>query len=339
MRAGAGFGVALHGEHGAVGELDTLQRAVEQRAVGYFGVGGQRVGVHFETVVLAGNHHFATVQILHRVVGAVVAEGHFAGFAAEGEAEQLVSQADAEHGLAAVNQFSHRGDGVIAGLGVAGAVGEEDAVGVHTEHVLRRGLRGHHGQPAAACGEHAQDIGFHAEIVGHNVIGLFGGGNEALAELPFAFRPFVAFSTADFFGQIFAHHAAEGGNQLPGFFHGGVCAGEDGAGLGAFVAQDTGEAAGVDVGDGNGLVAHQVVLQAFDGAEVAVQERQVADNQAGGIHAAAFCVFVVGAGVADVRVGEGNDLFAVGGVGENFLIAGHGSVEHDFAGSRSFITD
>ena len=79
-------------------------------------------------------------------------------------------------------------------------------------------------------------------------------------------------------------------------------------------------------------------MQAFGCAEVAVQERQVADNQTGGVNAAAFFVFGVGAGIADVGVGEGNDLFAVGRVGQDFLIAGHGSVEHDFAGSRTFVT-
>ena len=42
-------------------------------------------------------------------------------------------------------------------------------------------------------------------------------------------------------------------------------------------------------------------------------------------------VFVVGADIADMRKGEGDDLRGVGRIGENFLIAGHGRVETDLA--------
>ena len=123
------------------------------------------------------------------------------------------------------------------------------------------------------------------------------------------------------------------------FFNGGISAGQNRAALCAFFAQQRGQAAGVDVGDGDGFVAYQIVVQAFGGAKVAVQERQVADNQACGVNTATFFIFGVGTGIADVRIGEGNDLFAVGRVGQDFLIAGHGCVEHDFAGSRTFVTD
>ena len=44
-----------------------------------------------------------------------------------------------------------------------------------------------------------------------------------------------------------------------------------------------------------------------------------------------FDIFVVGADIADMGKGEGDDLRGVGRVGENFLIAGHGGVEADFA--------
>ena len=93
---------------------------------------------------------------------------------------------------------------------------------------------------------------------------------ESGAELPYAFGPLVGFADGNFFGQVFADHAAEGGDQLAGFVFGGVAAGENGAGLGTFVAQNAGQAAGVDVGDGDGFGADQVFLQALLGAEAAV---------------------------------------------------------------------
>ena len=64
-------------------------------------IGGQGVGIDGETVVLAGNDDFAAVQILYWVVGTVMAEAHFQGFCTDGEADQLVSQANAENRFAA----------------------------------------------------------------------------------------------------------------------------------------------------------------------------------------------------------------------------------------------
>ena len=171
------------------------------------------------------------------------------------------------------------------------------------------------------------------------MVRLFGRCNETFAQFPFAFGPFVSFCAGNFFCQVFADHAAECGNQFLCFFNRSVRTGQDCTALRAFFTQQGGQAAGIDIGDGDGFVAYQIVVQAFGCAEVAVQERQVADNQTGDVNAAAFFIFGVGTGVADVWIGKGNDLFAVGRVGQDFLIAGHGSVEHDFAGSRTFVTD
>jgi hypothetical protein len=40
----------------------------------------------------------------------------------------------------------------------------------------------------------------------------------------------------------------------------------------------------------------------------------------------------VGAVVADLRVGENDDLAGIGRIGENFLVAGDGRIEDDLAG-------
>ena len=65
--------------------------------------------------------------------------------------------------------------------------------------------------------------------------------------------------------------------------------------------------------------------------QLRVQQRQVANDQAGGVDRGGFEVFGIGAGVADVRIGQRDDLPAVGRVGEDFLIARHGGVEHHLA--------
>ncbi|MNQ75370.1 hypothetical protein D3C85_901650 [compost metagenome] len=75
----------------------------------------------------------------------------------------------------------------------------------------------------------------------------------------------------------------------------------------------------------------QVIRQRLLATPITGQQRQVANDQAGGPHAIGFGVFRRGAGIADVGVGQGNDLLGIGRIGKDFLIAGHGSVEHYLA--------
>jgi hypothetical protein len=84
------------------------------------------------------------------VVRAAVAEGHLGGLAAEGEGQELVAEADAEQGAAAQLVAQGLDDPCERG-GVAGAVGQEHAVGVDAldggggevgGHDVDRGSRG-----------------------------------------------------------------------------------------------------------------------------------------------------------------------------------------------------
>ncbi len=52
-----------------------------------------------------------------------------------------------------------------------------------------------------------------------------------------------------------------------------------------------------------------------------------------------FEIVGVGADVADVWIGERDDLATIGRVGEYLLIAGHGGVEHHFAERPARSTD
>ena len=47
-------------------------------------------------------------------------------------------------------------------------------------------------------------------------------------------------------------------------------------------------------------------------------------------------ILVVGADIADMREGEGDELSGIGGIGEDLLIAGHRGVEADFADRLAF---
>ena len=184
VRAGARFGMALEAERRLVLEREALQRAVEQRAMRGAHVRRQRRLIHREAVVLAGDEHLAAVEVLHRMVGAVMAELHLHGLRAAGEAEDLVAEADAEHRHVGLEELARRLDGVVARLRIARAVGEEHAVRRQLQHFVRAGLRGHHRHAAAVIGEQAQDVALDAEVVGDDVQALLRADRRALRVLP-----------------------------------------------------------------------------------------------------------------------------------------------------------
>jgi hypothetical protein len=134
MRAGARLGVALEAEGRHVGAGDALQAAVEQRTC--------------VTRRLAGSVSSSTAKpwfwlviITRRCRGPCT--GWLAPWwpnfifmvFAPGQAQQLVAEADAESRDAARQDLADGGDGVIAGLGIARAVGQEHAVGLQRQHL------------------------------------------------------------------------------------------------------------------------------------------------------------------------------------------------------------
>src|SRR5256886_333453 len=253
------------------------------------------------------------------MVGAVVPEPKLERLRAEREPEDLVTEADAEHG----NLAEEAGGGVgRAGdrSRVAGAIGQEHAVGPAGEHV-GGGRRGRHDlDEAAYAGKVAQDRRLDAEVVRGDVehgVGITGGvrllGGDAGDEVAAVGRRRR--------GRRRAHDGlvgAERARQRAGF------------------AEVTREPAGVDPGDAGHVMATQEVVQALGGAPVAGAARQVADQDTGAERPTALDVVGVHAVVPDVRVREGDHLPGVGRVGEDLLVTRERGVEHDLAsrGSR-----
>ena len=108
-------------------------------------------------------------------------------------------------------------------------------------------------------------------------------------------------------------------------------------------ADPRGQSAGVDAGDADDVALLEPGVELFSGAVVrrigdVGLENDAADARQGG-HVHRLDVFVIGADIADMGKGEGDDLAGIGGVGEDFLVAGHGRVEADFAGGMADCTD
>jgi hypothetical protein len=43
--------------------------------------------------------------------------------------------------------------------------------------------------------------------------------------------------------------------------------------------------------------------------------------------------------IADMRIGQGNDLATIGRIGEDFLVTGHGGIEHHLATGNAICAD
>ncbi|OPZ06765.1 MAG: hypothetical protein BWZ09_00132 [Alphaproteobacteria bacterium ADurb.BinA305] len=152
----------------------------------------------------------------------------------------------------------------------------------------------------------------------------------AAVDVEAACIPGVGLRGGDHLGQIHAFQAREGPRRSECGFDIG-CGRDDAAVLRTLLAQDARQAAGVDLGDADDAVLVQVVRQRHRGAPLVAVSGGAAHDQPGGMHGGRFDVVVVAAGVADVRIGQGDDLAAIARVGQDFLIPRHRGVEHHLA--------
>src|ERR687892_1396016 len=119
VRAWRGFRVVLHAEDRQLAVVESLTRGVVQVQVGRLpATRSHRGGIDREVVVLGGDLDAPGGEVAHGVVGPVVAERQLVGTTAGGEADDLVSEADAEdHRLA--EQPAYRLDEIGHALGIA----------------------------------------------------------------------------------------------------------------------------------------------------------------------------------------------------------------------------
>ena len=103
----------------------------------------------------------------------------------------------------------------------------------------------------------------------------------------------------------------------------------------ALDADEARERAGVDAGEPDDAARLQPLVEVAGRAVVRRSaDRGVQHDAArarGRRHVHGLDVVLVGADIADMREGEGDDLPGIGRIGEDLLVAGHGGVEADLA--------
>ena len=130
MRPRTRLRMPLKTERGFVGARKTLQAAIEQAHMRDAAIRGQGFRIHCKTVILAGDHYAARIQVLHRVVRAMMTEFHLDGCSTTRQPHQLMTQANAEQRHALIQQLADGRYRVIARLRIAGAVGQKHAIGL-----------------------------------------------------------------------------------------------------------------------------------------------------------------------------------------------------------------
>ncbi len=195
------------------------------------------------------------------MVAAVVAKFHLHRFRAARQRQQLMAEADAKHRNFRLEESFDRADSVIARLRVAWSVREENPVWVKLQHLFGRRLRRHHRQATAAIHQHAENIEFHAVIVGHDVIRQRFRAlrlRQALVQRPGALLPAIGLRRCDFFRQIHPFQSRERLRFLQRQRRIRVVARDDAAVLRPFFTQQARQLAGVDIGDAHHVIALQV---------------------------------------------------------------------------------
>ena len=282
---------------------------------------GDGLVLHGEPVVLRGDLDDAGAKVLDRVVGAAVPELELVRGEAQRLGEQLVPEADAEHGHFAEQPFdgldrvAHRGR-------VARPVAEEHPVGLAFEDFSGAGLRRHHGDAEAAPGQVPQHRALDAVVVGHHV--------EVGRRRPFGSRRLVGSFAGDDLGQVEAAHLGQSLGGLAQMLHvGGL--GADHGSQRALLADVPREGARVDAAHGEHAVLGEPVEPG--GARVAVEAvvGDLAGDDGPRVRLVRLVALRVGAVVAVHRERVRHQLAAVGRVGGDLLVAGHARVEHELA--------
>jgi hypothetical protein len=331
--------VILHAEERQILVAHAFVGSVVQIDVRDFDIAGwQGLRIHAKTMVLRGDFHLAGEQILDRVIGAMVAEFQLEGLAPQGEAAELMAQADPENGDAA-GELLNIFDSVSDGLGVTGTIGKKDAIGPQFEDVVRGSVCGNDGNLTVVIDEQAKNVLFDPIVISDDFepvriraatcfTHLFGPRRGG--QIDGSFLPIISLTASDPSGEFLSSH----GRKLLGLEHqlvGRSAIGRNNAAQSTHFADVADKRSCVHVPKHGNLVTIQIELRGFRRTPIGRDLRELADHERFNVRPGRFLILKIGADVPDVRIRQAHDLPGIAGVGEDFLITGEAGVENDFA--------
>ena len=306
MGAGAGFGVILYAEERQRFVPEAGDGIVVQVDVADFSdVGVDGVGIDTEPVVVRGDFDFLRAQILNWLVSAAVAKFEFVGGSAERKAEHLVTKTNSKGWKSGFDERHHGFYDVRYTRRVAGAVGDEQAVGFTGENFLGgRAIR--------------KDAAFAVEVVKNAELVEFDPAIEHRdAEFGIRLSAFgvgVGFVDGDFGGEVAPDEAFGGFGFFDQTRFVEVYGGDDTLHR-ALVADVQSDGAGVDLINTDDSSLFQIVGQRHGRAPVARDSAAFTNHQPFGEDGARFHIFGVYAVIPYKRIGHGDDLTIIGGIG------------------------
>jgi hypothetical protein len=299
-------------------------------------IGRQSSAVHGEAVVHGRDLDLAGHEVLHRVIGPVVTLVHLDGLGSDGDAEHLVAEADAEGGDIFIDDVADHRHGIFAcGRRIAGPIGEENTVRLEREDVCGGRMRRHHSYLAAVAGKLSQNVALDPIVDGDHVELRGSPAAVALAPFPAGLVPFEPLPRGHHGHEVHADEARPFTRLLLQELQvesSGRRVGDDRVGH-ALDADEARERPRVHAAQPD----HAACLEPFVEVTRCAIVRRRGDGSAENDparsgrrgHVDGFDVFLVRPHVADMRECESDDLAGIGGIGENFLIAGHGGIEAD----------
>src|SRR5690242_17650019 len=155
----------------------------------------------------------------------------------------------------------------------------------------------------------------------------------AALAVPYRFGPLVRLATGDFLGEVHALETGPIDGQRPE-----LCEIEppfwmvsEGAIRWSVIADVSGQPSRVHPGNADQPITFEPAIERLDGAVVCRRGNRGAQHETAGSRRRGFDILAIRPDIADVRERECDDLAGVGGVCEDFLVAGDRGVETDFA--------
>src|SRR5438093_7707894 len=165
MRARRRLGMILNAERGKSTVFKAFNGVVVQIDVSNVDfVHVQTFRVDSETVILRGNFHLLALDVQDRMISTVMPEFEFECPPPERETHNLMAQANSKNRLFR-NQSADVFDGIVEGLGIAGAIGEKSPIVLQVQYLGGRRFRRYYRYRGGVSCEAPQVVRLYCKVI------------------------------------------------------------------------------------------------------------------------------------------------------------------------------